>query len=421
MRKRYLGGTAAIAALSMTIALSGCGSTASSGKVTLRLVAAEYGTTPETSSERYWLALATEFESKHPGVKIDIDIRPPKTIDSDVAAMVEEGKAPDLAQGGSYADYAKRDQLYTADEIMSVPTQANFLSQLSDAGKVNRIQYGVPFAASTRLLFYNKDLFDQAGIDAPKDWADLKGDAQALKQQGVTTPLALPLGPEEAQSETLMWLLGGGGGYTDTADESYNIDSSANVKTFAWLKDLVAQGLTGPVAPGKLDRAAAYKAFAAGKVGMLNGHPGLLTVAQDQGIDVGTVELPGVDGKAKASMGSADWMMAFKQNGHRAEIGKFLDFVFQDENMMTFVGNYDQLPVTYTATEKMAANAAYENVSVFRSALAESELFPYGKTSWAGVSESIKRNIGKAVEPGQSPKDVLGQIAREAATSESAE
>ncbi len=75
----------------------------------------------------------------------------------------------------------------------------------------------------------------------------------------MTYPFALPLGPEESQAETLMWMLSGGGGYTDEVG-SYNIESEDNVKTFNWLKtNLVEKGLVGPVAPGKLNRAKAFE------------------------------------------------------------------------------------------------------------------------------------------------------------------
>ncbi|MFJ2114708.1 extracellular solute-binding protein [Streptomyces sp. NPDC087850] len=416
--------TAAIAALGMTMALAGCGgSGAGDGDVTLKLLAADYGTNSDNSSEKYWQALATQFEAQNPGIRIEVKIRPWKTIDTDVATLVKEGKAPDIAQIGSYSNYAKQGKLYSADELLSIPTQANFLSQLSEAGKVNRVQYGMPFAASTRLLFYNERLFENAGLTgAPKDWADIKSDAEALKRLGVTTPIALPLGSEEAQSETLMWLLAGGGGYTDTADGSYSIGSQANIGTFRWLqKDLVGAGLTGPVAPGQLDRAQAFKAFTSGQVGMLNGNSALLDEAKRQGIKVGTVPLPGVNGKARSTMGTTDWVMAFKQNNHRQEIGRFLDFAFQDKNVLSFVGQYDQLPVTYSASEKMAGDAKYADLNKFLATLSASELFPYGKNSWSTVAESLKKNIGKAVDPGGSPSGVLGQIARDAAAAEASE
>ncbi|MFJ1599994.1 ABC transporter substrate-binding protein [Streptomyces sp. NPDC088261] len=408
--------------MGMTMALAGCGATGSSGDVTLKLVAADYGNSPANSSEKYWSALAKDFETKNPGIKIDVDVRSWKTVDADVASMVKRGEAPDIAQIGAYADYVKQDALYSADELLNIPTQANFLTQLSDAGKVNRVQYGLPFVASTRLLFYNEKLFDEAGLSAPKTWADLESDAKALKEKGVTTPFALPLGTEEAQAETMMWLLSGGGGYTETADDSYSIDSAQNVATFRWLqKNMVEAGLTGPVAPEKLDRAAAFTAFNAGKVGMLNGHPTLMQEAEKAGIKVGMVPLPGINGTSKSSMGVADWMMAFKQPGHREAAGKFLDFVFSDKNVLDFVGQYDLLPVTYSANEAMAADPEYAALSKFQEALPTSQLPPVGKTSWAKVSESIKKNIGKAVEPGVNPSTVLGEIARDAVTAEAAE
>ncbi|MFJ2176647.1 ABC transporter substrate-binding protein [Streptomyces sp. NPDC101062] len=406
----------------MTASLAGCGGPSSSGDVTLKVVAAEYGTNSEDSSRNYWESVASSFQEDNPGIKIDIYIRPWKTIDADVARMVEEGKAPDIAQIGSYSNFAKDDKLYAADELLSVPTQANFLDQLSEAGEVNRIQYGMPFVASTRLLFYNKDLFESAGVSAPKDWDDIKSDAEALKADGVTTPFALPLGTEEAQGEALMWLLSGGGGVTDTADGSYSIDSPVNVSTFTWLqKNLVKPGLTGPVAPGKLDRATAFKAFTSGEVGMLNGHPTLMKDAVKRGVKVGMVPMPGESGKPKSSVAVSDWIMAFKQNGHRQEIGKFLDFAYEDKNVLGFAGQYDLLPVTYSANAGMLADPEHQDLKTFLTALPESELFPYGKNSWSQVSESFKKNIGRAVEPGASPGAVLGQIARDASAAEASE
>ena len=67
-------------------------------------------------------------------------------------------------------------------------------------------------------------------------------------------PYGLPLGPEEAQAEALMWMLSGGGGYTDRVG-NYTIDSPANVRTFNWLRDkLVARGLTEPHTRHRTDR-----------------------------------------------------------------------------------------------------------------------------------------------------------------------
>lgn len=421
MQRRYWGLTAAVAALGMTATLTGCGAGGGSDDVTLKLVAADYGTGEANKSKTYWDGVARSFEASHPGIKVDVTVLPWTDVDREVAEMVKNGKAPDIAQIGAYADYAKAGKLYSADQMLSIPTQANFLPKLAEAGRVSRIQYGLPFVASTRLLFYNKDLFSQAGLKAPRTWDDIAADASALEQRGVKYPFALPLGQEEAQAETMMWLLSGGGGYTDDVG-AYDIDSVENVETFDWLKtNLVDKGLVGPVAPGKLDRAKAFEAFAKGDVGMLNGHPTLMEEAQKKGVNFGMVQLPGADGPTKAPMGVADWIMGFKQNGHRVEMGKFFDFMFNDKNVIDFADKYDLLPVTDTASAAMEDDPRTKPLHQFLAALPDAEFYPFGKTSWAQASESIKENIGKAVEPGANPQSVLQHIAQESTAAESAE
>jgi multiple sugar transport system substrate-binding protein len=408
----------------MTVSLAGCGTSGGSGDgVTLKLVAADYDVAGGESSKKYWADLTAAFEADNPGIDVDVQIESWNDVDRKVAEMVKAGKAPDIAQIGAYADYAAAGKLYSADQMLSIPVQSNFLPPLTDAGEMKRTLYGLPFVASTRLLFYNKELFKEAGITgAPKTWDELKSDAELLKlNTGAQYPFALPLGPEEAQAETMMWLLSGGGGYTDELGR-YAIDSPQNIETFEWLKEnLVDAELTGPVAPAKLNRKDAFAAFTRGEVGMVNGHPSLLQAAEKAGVDVGTVALPGREGPAEASMGVADWIMGFEQNGHRKEIGTFLDYLFTDRNVLDFAGQNDLLPVTVSAQEAMRNDAEHADLKEFLEVLPGSVLPPVGKTSWAAASEDIKKNIGEAVGPGGSPARTLTRISQDARAAEAAE
>ncbi len=421
MQRRYLGLTAAVAAFTTAISVSGCGSVGDAGDVTLRLVAADYNLDGGDGTKKYWQDLAEKFEEKNPGIKVDVEIHSWDDVDRKVSEMVKAGKAPDLAQIGAYADYASDNKLYSAAEMLSIPTQANFLDSLAEDGKVHRVQYGMPFVGSTRQLFYNSTLFEKAGItEAPTTWKQLAADAKKLKEEGVATPFALPLGPEEAQAETLNWMLAGGSGYVDEIG-TYTLNSSDNISAFEFLKNsLVTPGLTGPVAPGKLNRKAAFEAFAKGQVGMLNGHPSLMQQAEKNGVKYEMAPLPTPDGKKRPSMGVADWMMGFKQNGHRKEMGKFLDFVYSDANVIAFADRFDLLPITLTASQKMASDSKHQKVRKFLRALPSSVSYPVSKTSWAKVSESIKQQIGTAVEPSNTPAGVLGVLSREAAALDSA-
>lgn len=423
MQRRRITSLAAaglISCLAMTT-LASCGaSSALDSDVTLHMIAADYGDAKTgNSSKTYWDDLARSFESRNPHIKVDVQVVDWVHVDDQVAGLVKQGKAPDIAQIGSYAAYAAKGQLYSADELFPISMQADFIPALVSAGSVDRVQYGIPFVSSSRMFFYNKTMFKHAGIKgAPQTWADIKRDAAKLKADGVPTPYGLPLGPEEAQAESLMWMLGAQGGYTDTTG-SYTFDSAANVTAFTWLKNnLVDPGLTGAKDPAKTNRADVFEQFLAGKAGMINGHPTLLTQAKAAGIDVGVVALPGQQGPSPDTLGVADWMMAFKQNGNSEADGKFLQYVYDAQNSLRFTEEYGLLPVTLTASQAMGKNPKDKDFYKFLDLLPDAVFYPVNKTSWGPVSDQVKKDIGKAVH--NDPKTVLADLQRYATTTETA-
>ncbi|AXK34572.1 extracellular solute-binding protein [Streptomyces armeniacus] len=423
MQRRYAGVVAAGLVASLLATLTACGSDDAQGdKTELHLVAVEHGDRSGNSSKRYWDKLIGEFQFKSPGIDVKVEVFDRDRIDEEIAGLVEAGKAPDLAQtGGSFAGYAEKDKLYSADEILSTATQGDFVPSLAEAGTVRRQQYGLPFVASTRALFYNKDLFADAGIKRPPGtWEQLRKDAVALRSAGVKTPYGLPLGPEDAEAETLNWLLGGGGGYSDDGG-AYDIDSPQNVQSFEWLRDkLVKPGLTQPD-PATTSRDDAYADFMNGKVAMLNGHPTLMQRALESGVDYGIAPLPGRNGPTKTTTGVADWMMAFKQGGHQDEIRTFLDFVYQEKNVVEYADKYDLLPVTAPASQAMRDDTAHKPLWEFLDWLPTATFYPVGKTSWTPTVRALRKSIGTAVTDKGSPAAVLGQVQRSATATEVAD
>ncbi|MFJ8045050.1 extracellular solute-binding protein [Kitasatospora sp. NPDC096147] len=415
-RKSFLPSTAI--AVTAALLLSGCGALGlgKEGDVTLKLVAPDYGTNRATSTEPYWQELAKSFEAANPGIKVEVEVVSWTDIDTRVAELIKNNKSPDLVQTGGYADHVAAGRLYPAGDVLTIETQANMLASIAQAGQVLGSQYGIPFTTSSRLFVYNKAIFEKAGITTPPaTWDEMAKAAKKIKEKvpGVT-PYALPLGPEEAQAEGLIWATGGGGGFADDTG-TYSINSDANQKTFDWLRtSLVTPGLTYKD-PGTVSRAAAFEEFAAGKVAMLNGHPQLALNADKAGIPYGTAPLLRKDAQGKPpSMGVADWMMAFKANGHRAEIKKFLTHVYQKENVIKFASMYNLLPVTQDAREEMAGSG--HNIKPFLDALTTARFYPYGETSWDRVSGLLKKQLGGAVKnDGQGALSALQGAAVEAA------
>jgi multiple sugar transport system substrate-binding protein len=398
------------AALAATaaLALAACSSSGSSGgssggSTTLKLVVADYGTGPANASAKYWGGIVTAFEKAHPDIKVNVTSIAWTNFDQQVQTMIQNKQYPDITEGDYFSNYAKDGLLYPASDVLSDP--GNLLPAFKTQGTYSGTQYGLPFTTSSRTLFYNKKMFTQAGISAaPQTWADVQADAAKiakLKEIG----FGLPLGAEEAQAESLLWMLGDGGGYQTGG--KYTINSAPNVTAFTFLKGLVSAGDTEPN-PGTVNRTDLWKEFADGKVGMINGSPALIPIIQSANVlqtaDWTSVPIAGKAGPLTTTLGVCDNVAAFKPNGHQAQIKEFLDFAYQDKYQLAFDKEYDLLPATTTASKALSSDPVF---APFLTALPNSVQYP-SDTSWAAVKAKVQQTIGLAVTG--SPQTELTQL-----------
>jgi len=408
------------AALAATaaLALAACSSSGSSGggsgsgSTTLKLVVADYGTGPSNASAKYWDGIVSAFEKAHPDIKVNVTSIAWTNFDQQVQTMIQNKQYPDITEGDYFSNYAKDGLLYSASDVLSSP--GNLLPAFKAQGTYNGTQYGMPFTTSSRTLFYNKKLFTAAGISsAPQTWADVQADAAKIKAKG-DIGFGLPLGAEEAQAESLLWMLGDGGGYQ--TDGKYTINSAPNVAAFTFLKGLVSAGDTEPN-PGTVNRTDLWKEFAQGKVGMINGSPALIPIIQTAGVlqssDWTSVPIAGKTAPLTTTLGVCDNVAAFKPNGHQAQIKEFLDFAYQDKYQMAFDKEYDLLPATTSAAKALSTDAVF---GPFLTALPQSVQYP-SDTSWANVKTKIQQTIGTAVTG--DPSSVLSQLQQVATTATS--
>jgi multiple sugar transport system substrate-binding protein len=417
LTSRIAGGIALASAAALALAAcssssSGGGSSAAGGTTTLKLVVADYGTGPSNTSSKYWGTIVTAFEKAYPNVKVNVTTIPWTNFDTEVQTMVQNKQYPDITEGDYFSNYAQDGLLYPASDVLSNP--GNLLPAFKAQGTYNGAQYGMPFTTSSRTLFYNKKLFAQAGISsAPQTWAEVETDAAKITKLG-DVGFGLPLGSEEAQAESLLWMLGDGGGY-QTAGK-YTIDSAANVSAFTFLKGMVAAGDTEPN-PGTVDRTPLWEQFAAGKVGMINGSPALIPIIQTAGdlttSDWTSVPIAGKSGPLTTTLGVCDNISAFKSNGHEAQIKEFLDFAYQDKYQLAFDKEYDLLPATVTASKALSSDPVF---APFLTALPNSVQYP-SDTSWATVKAKVQQTIGLAVTG--SPQTELTQLQQIASSSAS--
>lgn len=408
MRRHWIGVLAA--AVVAALAVAGCGSSGSSnggsgsGDVTLKLVVADYGTGPSNTSQKYWTGIAKSFHAANPSISVKVTTINWNNFDSEVQTMVQNHQYPDITEGDYFAAYAQQGLLYPTKDVLT--DTGNLLPVFAKQGTYQGVEYAIPWTTSSRTLFYNKKLFAQAHISAaPTTWAQLETDAAKIKALG-KIGFGLPLGPEEAQAETLLWFLGNGGNYI-SASGKWEINSPQNVQTMQFLKGLVNAGDTEP-SPGTKNRTTLWEQFAQGDIGMINGQPALIPIIKKAGVltdsDWGSVAIAGKNGALTQTLGVCDNVSAFKVNGHEAQIKKFLNFAYQDKYQLAFSREYDLLPATVSASNALKSDPTFGS---FIKALPHSVPYP-NTTAWAPVRTEVQNTIGTAITG--NPATVLDQI-----------
>jgi multiple sugar transport system substrate-binding protein len=396
--------TGVSAALAFTMALSGAAP--ARAETVLSLVVADYGTGPADTSQLYWQKIADDFHAVNPTITVKVQTINWNDFDTKVQTMVQNREYPDITEGDYFSNYAQEGLLYKVGDVFSDP--GNLMPVFKELGSYGGVQYGLPFTTSARALFYNKAIFAEAGITTPPaTWDEVAADAAKIEAKG-KIGFGLPLGPEEAQAETLLWFLGNGGGYQD-ASGKWVIDSPQNVETLQFMTKLVKAGDTEPN-PGTKNRTDLFNQFAQGQIGMMNGEVALLPIINSANVlksgDLGTAPIAGKTGPIDKTLGVCDFVAAFKGDGTKqAAIKAFLDFAFQDKYQLAFVHEYLGLPGTTSAAVALAKTDA--TLAPFVKALPNAVQYPNDPV-WAQVKVQIQQIIGTAIGP--DPKSVLTTI-----------
>jgi multiple sugar transport system substrate-binding protein len=407
MKKSLRWGAAVAMATAATMTLASCGFSSgsgggsSSGAQSLDLMVASYS--DNTKAE--WQQIIKDFEAKNSGITVNLDVESWTDINNVIKTRVQAGKQPDILNIDAFAGFAADDLLYPAKDIVSSKTLDDFQPAFSKNASIDGTQYGLPFIASARALFYNKDLFAKAGItDPPKTWAEFEADAAKLKASGATA-YGMPLGSEEAQAETAIWFYGAGGGYGDA--KKLTIDSAENTAGATEMQKIITQGLT-EANPGSTNRTPLMNVFIQGQIGMQIGLPPIVGQIKksNPSLNYGIAPIPTKDGSA-FTLGVADHLMAFKSKTDKtASIKKFLDYFYSADVYTKWVGAEGFLPTTKTGADAMASDAT---IKPFLDLLPNAKFYPSTNPNWAAAQGAIQSQIGQLGQ-GANPADLLKSI-----------
>ena len=168
--------------LALAVALSLTGAAFAEEPVTIT-----YATFSASGAQEETLKKMVEvFEEKNPDIKVDVQLTGYDDYFTKLATTVGGGNAPDVFEMNmeNFLAYMLRGACADLTGLVDPASYSEgTLSAVSSDGKL----YAVPMSFSTCVLFYNKALFDQAGIDYPDDtwtWTEAQAAAEKIRALG---------------------------------------------------------------------------------------------------------------------------------------------------------------------------------------------------------------------------------------------
>ncbi|MFD6137997.1 ABC transporter substrate-binding protein, partial [Isoptericola sp. NPDC060257] len=176
----------ALAALGMS-ALAACGSgeDSGSGGVTTLTMTVWGGDVDKTSYQER----VDMLEKAHPDIKVKLQLIPSDQYEQKVQTMIAGGNGPDIMQVAEGVNvYSSKNQILPLDEYVS-KSGMDLDERFGPTGSLYSYQdkvYAIPDRSGAMIVYYNKDLFDAAGVDYPTaDWT--QEDAQTAMEK-LTVP-----------------------------------------------------------------------------------------------------------------------------------------------------------------------------------------------------------------------------------------
>ncbi len=251
------------------------------------------------------------------GANVEIEFSP-DSYDTKLLAGMAAGNAPDIFLWWNYPQLTVRNGL---QDIMpyvngSSPLDLSIYFQpVLNVGRIGDSLYGIPKDWTSRAIFYNKALFDEAGIPYPTNdwtWSEFRDIAIALtKGEGPDKQYGFYTWNSQYPLQGFIWSNGGDIISPDGTMATGYLDSPETIEAVDWYRRLQAEDGVAPAAATAETVGDATVLFTNGKLAMLeNGIWPLSQFLTTPDLNIGTVLPPTTDsGNRVTVLHQADWAM----------------------------------------------------------------------------------------------------------------
>ncbi len=336
--------------------------------------------------------LIENFEEANPDITVNQVTFPYADYQTRIVAANMARKGPDVMQ----LFYGWADKFIAGNLIQPLPEDTFPAAQIEEeffpivsAMKRDGQYYGLPTAVRSLALFYNKDLFEEAGIDGPPETLDelveygkqlaVRNDAGNFETVGLTLDMAGQ--DHQWWREVLVRQMGGVPYNEDYTQVTYD-DDAAGAEALEFYTNL--QKKHGIGAPGFMDEGQA--AFRAGRAAMtIDGTFRLGSFNDIEDFEWGVAELPANDEGVQSNYASyfANAIGSSAEGEELEAAVKFLEYISSDEAMQVWLEVVGELP----ARREAAMTNANMNDPIYGPFLAA---LPYAHTTLF-VDEAAQR------------------------------
>lgn len=289
-----------------------------------------------------WQQLADLVTEKYPNIKVTIENTDWTSYWSKLPVELASGNAPDLlymhfSRASDYKDSMLPLKTYIDED--SEINMDDFYEGILECFTFDDEVYSLPYDFGPYIMYYNKDLFDQYGVEYPDsetDWDEFISICQQLSVDGnYGTVLCSSCDYYMPQVLSL-------GGEIINEDGIFDITGDKTVSALQQIADLINDGY----APRITDTANTvwnWEQFEAGNIGMLIDGPWTVTnVTNYCDFNVGYTAIPAGTQKVTTINGSA--IAGSKETEHPEEVYKALSVLTGPEAQQILAENGRALP-----------------------------------------------------------------------------
>ncbi|WAA08920.1 ABC transporter substrate-binding protein [Fervidibacillus albus] len=405
---------AVLLSLLFLVALTACNSSTSSngeeGSESGKTEITYYSFSAMPNYEEELNEMVVAFEKENPDIKVNVELAPYDDYFTKLQTRIAGNNPPDVFELNyeNFVQYASRGTLadltkYIEEDESFDPSQLN--EQAFKAYQYEGKQFGMVESFSNVVLFYNKDLFDKAGLDYPTadwTWEDELEAAKKLSDPenhiwGTYAPVTMNEYYKVAAQN---------GGMIFDKNGNVSINSPENVEALKYMIDKVITYKVSP-SPEDLSGQSDGDLFKNGQIAMLHTGIWMFDAFKDAPFEWDIQLEPGNTQKAHHFF--ANGLAVSTDSEHKEAAYKFASFMSASEEAakiriessweLPAITNEDILAPYFEQTPPENREVVFEALN--------SLVLPPAVKEWSKISDMTNQEFEKALLGDKTPQEVL--------------